>query len=79
VLGAGRAGYGVALERGERVVLFERRGAPMQEASRWCEGKIHLGFVHANDPSLRTARAMVDGALAFAETLERWVDLTEVS
>ena len=30
------------------------------------EGKIHLGFVYANDPSLRSARErMVEGAATF--------------
>jgi hypothetical protein len=61
------------------VVLFDRRSMPMQEASRWCEGKIHLGLVYANDPSFKTARTMIDGALAFAETLERWVELKDRS
>jgi hypothetical protein len=82
VLGAGLAGCGVALElanRGQHVVLFDRRSTPMQEASRWCEGKIHLGLVYANDPSFKTARTMIDGALAFARTLERWVDLKDRS
>ena len=76
------AGCGVALElanRGEHVLLFDRRAAPMQEASRWCEGKIHLGFVYANDPSFKTAQTMIDGALAFAGTLQRWVDLKDRS
>ena len=66
VLGAGLAGCGIAVEladRGEHVLLFDRRQEPMQEASRWCEGKIHLGFVYANDQSFRTAQRMIDGAL----------------
>jgi hypothetical protein len=78
ILGAGLAGCGVALElasRGEKVVLFDRRSRPMQEASRWCEGKVHLGLVYANDPSFRTAQTMLDNALEFIEILERWVDL----
>lgn len=77
ILGAGLAGCGVALElagRGEQVVLFDRRSRPMQEASRWCEGKVHLGLVYANDASFRTARTMLDNALEFSEIIERWVD-----
>ncbi len=77
VLGAGLAGCIVALEladRGERVVVFERRDAPMQEASRWCEGKIHLGLVYANDASFRTAQLMIDHAVNFRPILQRWVD-----
>ncbi len=78
VLGAGLAGCGVALElanRGRQVVLFDRRQAPMQEASRWCEGKIHLGLVYANDRSFRTARTMIKGALSFTDALRRWIPL----
>jgi 2-polyprenyl-6-methoxyphenol hydroxylase-like FAD-dependent oxidoreductase len=77
ILGAGLAGCGVALElagRGEQVVLFDRRNRPMQEASRWCEGKVHLGLVYANDASFRTAQTMLDNALEFGEIIERWVD-----
>ncbi len=77
VLGAGLAGCGMALElacRGEQVVLFDRRCLPMQEASRWCEGKVHLGLVYANDASFRTAQTMLDSSLEFCEILERWVD-----
>ena len=57
VLGAGLLGSGVALSlaaRGNRVVLYDRREAPMMEASRWCEGKVHLGHVYCGDPSART-------------------------
>jgi hypothetical protein len=76
ILGAGLAGCGVALElagRGEQVVLFDRRSRPMQEASRWCEGKVHLGLVYANDASFRTAQTMLDNALEFGELIDRWV------
>jgi len=78
ILGAGLAGCGVALElacRGEQVVLFDRRSKPMQETSRWCEGKVHLGLVYANDASFRTAQTMLDNALEFSEIIQRWVDL----
>ena len=82
VLGAGISGCGIALElahRGHHVVLFDRRDQPMQEASRWSEGKIHLGLVYANDPSLRTARMMLKGALEFEQIVSRWVDLGDRS
>lgn len=82
VLGAGISGCGTALEladRGHHVVLFDRRDQPMQEASRWSEGKIHLGLVYANDSSFRTARVMIKGALEFERIVARWVDLGDRS
>jgi hypothetical protein len=80
VLGAGMAGCGIALElasRGQHVVLFDRRNRPVLEASRWGEGKVHLGLVYANDPSFKTAQTMITGALRFTEALNRWVDLAD--
>lgn len=76
VLGAGLLGSGVALSlaaRGNRVVLYDRREAPMMEASRWCEGKVHLGHVYAADPSARTAAAMIRGACSFDTIVGDWV------
>ena len=46
VLGAGIMGTCLALmlaRRGRRVVLFDKAAMPMSAASRWNEGKIHLG------------------------------------
>ena len=37
------------------------------------EGKIHLGYVYANDRSLRTARTMVRGGIVFQRLLRRWL------
>jgi hypothetical protein len=37
------------------------------------EGKIHLGYMYAGDPTLSTAKTMMAGALAFAHFLERHV------
>jgi len=55
----------------------------MLRASLINEGKIHLGFVYANDPSRRTADLMLDGALAFGPLVGRWlgpmVDWSSVS
>lgn len=68
VIGGGIQGCLAAIElelRGHQVVLFERDQALMMGASRWNEGKIHLGYLFAKDPSLRTARALVDGATRF--------------
>jgi glycine/D-amino acid oxidase-like deaminating enzyme len=77
VIGGGIQGIGAALElarRGARVDLIERRGALMLGASRENEGKVHLGFVYANDDTLETARLMSAGAFSFGPTLARWLE-----
>ncbi len=76
VLGAGLQGCCTALalaERGIDVVLFERAGAVLSRTAIANEGKIHLGWMYAADPSLATARTMMRGALAFAPFLERYL------
>jgi glycine/D-amino acid oxidase-like deaminating enzyme len=57
--------------RGRHVTLFDRAAEPFSGASRWNEGKIHLGFLYAADPSLRTARALLPGGLDFRPQVER--------
>lgn len=74
VLGAGFQGCCIALllaERNVRVTLFERHDALLQGAASNNEGRIHLGYIYGGDPSLRTARLMIRGALAFAPILDR--------
>lgn len=69
VLGGGLQGCCLALaleERGVDVVLVDRNDRLMTQAAVANEGKIHLGYMYAADPSLRTARKMMQGALAFA-------------
>lgn len=76
ILGAGILGSCTALEladRGHHVVLYERNAEPWSEASLHNEGKLHLGFVYAADPTFRTADRMLRGAARFLETLARWV------
>ena len=76
VLGAGLQGACVALElamAGVEVDLYDRCDEPMTQTSARNEGKLHLGFVYANDPTLATARTMVAGSTAFAPLLRRWV------
>lgn len=77
IIGAGLQGACVALElaaRGRRVTIFDEAHAPMTEASRWNEGKLHLGFVYANEPSLATTRVLMDGSLTFLPYLERLLE-----
>ena len=76
VLGAGLQGTCVALElarRGIDVALVDQDALPLNRASLRNEGKIHLGFVYANDPTLGTARLQIDGALTFRSALARWI------
>lgn len=76
VLGAGLQGAGVALElarRGARVTLLDQDVRAMNRASLRNEGKIHLGFIYAADPSRDTAHLQLDGALRFRSTISRWL------
>jgi glycine/D-amino acid oxidase-like deaminating enzyme len=76
VLGAGIMGSSVALflsRRGARVVLFDAAQAPFSGASRWNEGKIHLGYLYARDASMETARAVLPGGLVFKALTEELI------
>jgi glycine/D-amino acid oxidase-like deaminating enzyme len=74
VLGAGIMGSSTALHLarlGVTVTLFDRELAPFRGASRWNEGKIHLGFLYSADPGLGTARALLPGGLDFKDQVEK--------
>ncbi|RVA58697.1 FAD-binding oxidoreductase [Mesorhizobium sp. M7A.F.Ca.US.001.01.1.1] len=74
ILGGGLQGCCAALALGERgmdVVLFDRNDAILSRTAVANEGKIHLGYMYAGDPSLSTARIMMKGALAFAPFMHR--------
>ncbi len=74
VLGGGLQGCCIALalaNRGQDVVLFDRQPDILTRTAVANEGKVHLGWMYAADPSMSTARVMVQGALAFAPFLER--------
>jgi glycine/D-amino acid oxidase-like deaminating enzyme len=76
VLGAGMLGASIALmlaRRGVAVTVFERLAAPVAAASRWNEGKIHLGYLYGADPSLETARRVLPGGLVFGELVSRLI------
>src|SRR5258708_11589753 len=74
VLGGGLQGCCIALAlaaRGISVTLFDRNDRLLSRAAVANEGKIHLGYMYANDPSYSTARMMMQGALAFAPFFAR--------
>lgn len=76
ILGAGIMGAATALflaRRKVRVTLFDRAATPFSGASRWNEGKIHLGYLYAADASLATARRLLPGGLAFRSLTEELV------
>lgn len=73
VLGAGIMGSSLALylaRKGAGVTLFDKAAQPLAEASRWNEGKIHLGYLYSADASLRTARHVMPGGLLFRPLVE---------
>lgn len=68
VLGAGIMGCTTAMRlarAGMPVQVFDAAPVPLNGASRWNEGKIHLGHLYAADPSLETARRVLPGGLVF--------------
>ncbi len=68
IIGAGLIGSLAALDlarRGIPVDLIDRGDLPVTEASFFNEGKVHLGFLYAHDPSLDTSRLMIEGATSF--------------
>ena len=76
VLGGGLQGCCIALalaERRVKVVVFDKNDALLSRAAVANEGKIHLGYMYAGDPTLSTAKMMMAGALAFAPFFERYL------
>lgn len=74
VLGAGIMGVATALflaRRGVHVTLLDAAAGPLQGASRWNEGKIHLGFLYSADTTLDTARGVLSGGLLFRPLVEQ--------
>lgn len=74
ILGGGLQGCCIALALAARripVVLFDRNDRLLSRAAIANEGKIHLGYMYANDPTGSTARMMMRGALSFAPFFER--------
>ena len=76
VLGGGLQGACVAIElasAGITVDLYDKNERCLMQASAQNEGKIHLGYVYANDRTLRTARTMVKGGISFSPLMRQWL------
>jgi len=76
VLGAGIMGCSVGLHlarRGAAVSLFDAAERPFAAASRWNEGKIHLGYLYGADGTLRTAGQLLPGGLLFRPLVEELI------
>jgi hypothetical protein len=74
VLGGGISGCLVAAglaDQALRVAIVEQRPSLMMGASRWNDGKVHLGYTFTGSPSMRTTELMQDGSAAFVDGLER--------
>ena len=77
VLGSGIQGCCTALalsRAGWRVSMLDRTPQAWSATSLRGEGKLHLGYVYANEPDRRTAATMLDGAFSFSGLLDRWTD-----
>src|SRR5215207_1211897 len=82
VLGGGLQGCCAALalaERATSVTLFDKNDALLSRTAVANEGKIHLGYMYAGDPTLSTAKIMMTGALSFAPFLERYLGRSKQS
>ena len=76
VLGAGIMGSATALflaRLGMDVTVVDEAPAPFTGASRWNEGKIHLGFLYAGDPTGATAVKLLPAGLAFKALTEELI------
>ena len=72
-MGAGIQGICCALalsNLGFNVTILDKSAEPLLRASLRNEGKIHLGFIYANDKSFRTASLMLNSALNFSPYVE---------
>lgn len=76
IIGGGLAGCLTALElarQGFPVEIFEKNTEILRESSYFNEGKVHLGFLYANDSTRATSKLMAEGATYFRQTI---LDLT---
>ncbi|MGH6727986.1 MAG: FAD-dependent oxidoreductase [Pseudolabrys sp.] len=79
ILGGGLLGCCAALalaERGIDVAVLDQNQSLLSRAATANEGKIHLGYMYAADPTFATARVMMTGALAFAPFMHRYAGIS---
>lgn len=60
--------------KGIDVTLVDAAAEPFQGASRWNEGKIHLGYLYAADRGFRSARHFLSGSLSFRPLVEQLLE-----
>jgi hypothetical protein len=73
VMGGGIQGICCALALSHldvHITIIDKTREPLLRSGLRNEGKIHLGFVYANDDSFRTASLMLRSALQFAPLME---------
>ncbi len=58
-------------DRGVKTAIVDAAGDVMQRASRWNEGKIHLGYTYVGTDNIQTAELMLAGAATFLPVIER--------
>jgi glycine/D-amino acid oxidase-like deaminating enzyme len=78
ILGGGMQGCCCALalaQRGAEITLFDRNEKLLSRAAVANEGKVHLGYMYANDPTYSTAQMMMSGALAFGPFFARHLEV----
>ena len=74
VLGGGLSGCLIAADladHGVRVAIVEQLPRLLSGASRWNDGKLHLGYTFTGSPSLATAALMQRGSAVFISVVER--------
>lgn len=77
ILGGGIMGCSLAIEfsrLGVNSVIFEAEDHIFAGASRWNEGKIHLGYIYNADATLASARKVIPGGLLFQPLLEELIE-----
>lgn len=76
IMGAGIQGICCALALSNlniSVTLVDKTPEPLSRSGLRNEGKIHLGFIYANDPSFRSASLMLRSAISFSSMIESFV------
>ena len=74
VLGGGISGSVTACllhDAGVKVALVDQAPELMDRASRWNEGKIHLGYTYTGTDSFASAALMIEGAGTFHQVVEQ--------